>query len=166
MAATTRNERSCETPVDKLRQEFEKLLETVWSQGERAADMMGLRQPGRNWMPPADIVETHDAVLVRLDLPGVDPDTLDVILTGNMLTVKGHRLLEEVKTEDVAHRRERPAGIFSRAIPLPCSVDCDRVAAESKNGVLTITISKVESEKTRHIKVHVKKGATLHPEVT
>lgn len=154
----TKCDRPVESPVDKLRHEFDKLLETVWSQGEKAADAFGLRGGGKQWVPAADLVETHDSVLVRFDLPGVDPETLDVVLTGNMLTVKGHRLLDEIKAEDVAHRRERPTGLFSRSIPLPVSVDPDRVSAEAKNGVLAVTLSKTESVKPRHIPVQSRKS--------
>jgi len=151
-----RNETCCDTPVDKLRNEFDKLLDAVWSQGEKAADAFGLRGSGR-WTPAVDVVESADTIQVRLDLPGIDPEALDVALVGNMLTVKGHRIGEEMKVGETAVRRERPSGVFSRSIPLPAAVDPEKVAADAKLGVVTVTLGKQECAKSRQIRVHVAK---------
>lgn len=151
-----RSDGPCETPVDKLRNEFDKLLEAVWSQGEKAVDAFGLRGSGR-WSPAVDVVESADCVYVRLDLPGIDPEALEVTLVGNMLTVKGFRSSEEPKVGESAVRRERPSGTFTRSIPLPAAVDPEKVAADAKLGVVTVTLGKQETAKSRQIRVHVGK---------
>lgn len=158
MTTTHKSDRACDSPVDKLRNEFDRLLEAVWSQGEKAADAFGLRGNNKTWHPAVDVVETTETVQVRVDVPGVNPDALDIVLVGNMLTVKGHRCLEEIAAEDIALRRERPVGAFSRSIPLPVAVNADKVSAESRNGVVTITLAKEESAKSRTIHVQVKKS--------
>lgn len=143
--------RTHESPVDRLRQEFERLIDNVWTQGERAADAIGLKT--RLWSPIVDIVETSDSLQVLVDLPGLDPSEIQLVLTGNMLTIKGERKPHVIAAADVMHRRERNAGPFQRAIPLPIAVDPDQVSASSKNGVLTVTLRRVAPAAPREIRV-------------
>ena len=151
---STGNFRSGENPVDRLRQEFERWLETAWTQGERAVDAFGLR--GKIPGPEVDVVETPDTVEIAVDLPGVDPQAVEITLAGNMLTLKGMRVAPVLAPQDVSHRKERTSGQFSRSIPLPVAVDSEKVSAEAKNGVLIIHLSKEESLKPRQIHVKVK----------
>lgn len=161
MSSSTRGDRTTpETPVDKLRQEFERLIDAVWTQGERAIDAVGLRPLDKSWVPQVDVVESHDVVQVAVDLPGVDASQLDISLLGNMLTIKGQRSLNPHRPEDVCHRRELPGGPFKRSIPLPVAVDPDKVVAETKNGVLLVTLSKEERIKPRQIRVDSQSSAT------
>ena len=148
--------RTHESPVDRLRQEFERLIDNVWTQGERAADAMGLKT--RVWAPVADVVETSDSVQILIDLPGLDPSEIQLVLTGNMLTIKGERKPHVIATPDVMHRRERHAGPFQRAIPLPIAVNPDEVMATSKNGVLTVTLKRVAPAAPREIRVEPATG--------
>jgi len=152
---------SHETPVERLRQELDRVLDTFWTQGERAIDAIGLRPGGKHWVPDVDMIETCESVVVLCDLPGVDPQSVEILLTGNMLTVKGDRMLSPILHDgDVRHRQESPNGVFNRSVPLPASVDPDKVSAEARNGVLTITVAKRESAKVRQIKVDVKRAET------
>src|SRR6476661_3260977 len=153
-ASTT--ESTHDSPAEKLRDVVAGWIDMVATQGERAIDAVGLRIPGKPWVPSVDIVESPEQVVVRVDLPGVQPARVEVLLVGNMLTIKGESPVTALDQGESRHRHERPAGAFTRSIPLPVAVDPDHVAAESKHGVLTVTLAKEERAKTRHIQIGVK----------
>ncbi len=142
--------------VERLRHELDRWLDVAWTQGERAMDTLGIRGGERDWCPPIDVIETGDSVYVEVELPGIDPETVDVTLAGHMLTVTAP--IPPPKVEGHVRRRERPRGRFKRSVPLPVSVNADEVTAESSNGLLTVTIAKVEAEKEK--RVPVKAGST------
>src|SRR5262245_12094110 len=145
-----------DSPAEKLRDVVAGWIDMVATQGERAIDAVGLKIPGKPWVPSVDIVESREQVVVRVDLPGVEPQKVEVLLVGNMLTVKGETPASPLQQGESRHRHERPTGAFSRSIPLPVAVDPDHVAAESKNGVLTITLAKEERAKTRQLQIGVR----------
>ena len=145
-----------ENPTDRLRDVVAGWIDMVATQGERAFDAVGVRFPGRPWIPSADVLEREHDVVVCVDLPGIDPGKIEILLTGNMLTVKGECPESAVLKGETRHRRERPWGQFSRSLPLPVAVDPEKVSAESKNGVLTVTLSKENSAKPRQIQIGVK----------
>lgn len=137
--------------VERLRHELDRWLDVAWSQGERAIDSLGLRGGERDWCPPIDVRETGDAVLVDVELPGVQPGGVDVTLAGHMLTITAPIVAGEQQGE--VRRRERPRGRFRRTIPLPVSVDPEQVEAETKYGVLRVRIGKAENAKEKHVPV-------------
>jgi len=143
--------------LDKLRQEFEGFVDRARSSGERTLDALGLRQ-GR-FAPPVDLSETTEEVTIRVDLPGVDPNSVDVALSGNMLTLRGTRPVTEMATGETLHLQERSTGEFERTIPLPSPVDPSQVTAHAHNGVLLIRLPKKESAKVHQIKVQVPPSA-------
>jgi len=147
---------SCETPAERLREIVAGWIDVMASQGERAIDAFTRATPDKPWSPAVDLVESDDKVAVRVNLPGTDPAKVDVVLLGNMLTIKGETPDGDPQSGETVHRRERPAGPFSRSIPLPVPVDPEHVTAESKHGVLTITLAKEERMKPRQIQVGVK----------
>jgi len=149
-------ESKCESPAERLRDVVAGWIDLVASQGERAIDAFGMRPPGKPWVPHADVLESAEHVVVHVDLPGVDPQTVEILLVGNMLTVKGEQPAHAMRTDETVHRSERPTGTFSRSIALPVAVDPEKVSAESKHGVLTITLAKEERVKPRHIPIGVK----------
>jgi HSP20 family protein len=104
-------------------------------------------------VPTVDLAETDEAVLAKLDLPGVNPDEIDISISGNLLTVRGERKEEKEEKGKTFHRIERRTGAFSRSLTLPCAVNEDEVAAEYKDGVLAITLPKCEEAKSHKIKV-------------
>ena len=130
----------------------------VVEQGGRALDKFGLRTAGGPWLPTVDLVETADGVLVLVNLPGVDPDSIDLQVVGNMLTINGETPKCEAGEEQTIHLSERGAGSFSRSLPMPVSVNPESVSAEVKQGVLTIWLSKAEHLKPRKITVNVGGG--------
>ena len=139
--------------IDRLRQEFERWLESAWSQGEKAADAMGF-SGFKSGTPAVNVYETPDQVLVVASLPGVPPEGFDLTLVGNMLTIAGTYAEMETTPEAKQHQSERPTGPFHRSVPLPATVDADSVSAECSHGVLTVTIEKSASEKPRKIPVN------------
>ncbi|MCA9024265.1 MAG: Hsp20/alpha crystallin family protein [Planctomycetaceae bacterium] len=155
---TQQSEGLLTSSVERLRHELDRWLDVAWSQGERAIDQLGMRGAERDWCPPIDVVETGDAVHVEVELPGIDPESVEVTLAGNMLTVTAP--IRSVDQQGQVRRRERPRGRFKRSIPLPASVNPDEVTAETRHGLLTITVAKVEKEKVRHVVV---KGSASEP---
>jgi HSP20 family protein len=108
---------------------------------------------GGTWMPAADIFETENDLLVKVDLPGVDPKQTDVRVENNVLTIRGERQLEEETNKENFHRVERTYGTFSRSFTLPASVNADKIQANYKNGVLSITLPKAEQARPRRIQI-------------
>ena len=104
--------------------------------------------------PSLDVSETDTAVEVRMDLPGVTAKDIDVQVSGNVLTVRGQRQEEKEEKGRTFHRVERSYGSYSRSVTLPCPVAESEVAAEYRDGVLTITLPKTEESKPHKIKVN------------
>src|SRR6516162_2163742 len=105
------------------------------------------------WAPTADVYETGDNIVVKAELPGVDPKDLEVRIEDNTLFLKGERKLEKEVKEENYHRIERSYGSFTRSFALPSSVDADKTSAEYKDGVLTLTMPKREEAKRKTIKI-------------
>lgn len=145
-----------ENPADRLREVVAGLIDVVATQGGKAIDSLGLRMSGVPSSPAADVCEDAEAVLVFVDLPGVDPQQVEILLTGNMLTVKGEYPPHGPSAGQTIHRHERPVGPFTRSIPLPVGVNADQVTAESRHGVLTIRAAKVECAKSRPIPIEIR----------
>ena len=111
---------------------------------------------GSTWVPPVDIYQTgeHELVL-KAELPEMTREDIDVTVDKGTLTIKGEKKFSGEVKEEQFHRIERRYGTFSRSFSLPTSVDPSRVAAEYKNGVLTVTLPLREEAKPRTIKVDV-----------
>jgi len=107
----------------------------------------------RNWSPAVDIRETEDAFLVHAELPGLSKDDIAITLENNILKLTGERRFEKDVEEKEFHRIERAYGTFTRAFSLPSRVDSTGVKANFADGVLTITVPKVEEAKPRKIDI-------------
>ncbi len=105
------------------------------------------------WSPRADIVELEDEYHVTLDLPGIDPGSLDVTLDDGVLTISGERSVRDEVREGRFHRVERSYGRFARSFRLGPHVDASTVEAGLEDGVLTVTVRKAETAKPRRIEV-------------
>lgn len=106
------------------------------------------------WMPSLDMTETDGAVEVRMDVPGVKPEDIEVQLSGNMLTINGKRSEEKEEKGKTFHRMERSYGSFTRTVTIPCEVKDEKVDAQVRDGVLTIHLLKSEEARAKKIKVH------------
>ncbi|MGE5487616.1 MAG: Hsp20/alpha crystallin family protein [bacterium] len=109
----------------------------------------------RPWAPSVDIYETDNALVLKADLPDVNPSEVQVQIEEGTLMIKGERKFEKVNGHGGYHRIERSYGEFARYFSLPDTVDTDQVKADYRNGVLSITLPKKEAAKPRTIKVDV-----------
>jgi len=107
------------------------------------------------WAPAVDIYETPNELVVKADLPDVNEKDIDVRVENNLLTIRGERKFEKSVSEENFLRVERAYGSFSRSFSLPNTVNAEAIAAEYKNGVLTVTLPKREESKPRQVKVAV-----------
>lgn len=107
----------------------------------------------RDWSPAVDIRENEDAFLVHAELPGLSKDDVEITLENNVLKLSGERRFEKDVDEKEYHRVERAYGTFTRAFSLPSRVDSNGVKASFADGVLTITVPKVEEAKPRKISI-------------
>jgi HSP20 family protein len=103
---------------------------------------------------PLDVSGSEEQIRVRVEVPGVMPDDIDISLTGDVLTVSGKKVEEDDSDASTLYYTERGFGAFQRAITLPCAVDPDKVSAEHRNGVVTITLQKSEAVRPKRIKVN------------
>jgi len=107
------------------------------------------------WAPAVDIYEKGTDVVLKAELPGLDPKDVDIRIENNVLTLKGERKTDnEVKRESY-HRVERSYGTFTRSFTLPSTVDTTNVKADYKDGVLRITLPKREEAKPKQIQVDI-----------
>src|SRR5436305_5828848 len=107
------------------------------------------------WAPSVDIYETENRLVVKADLPEVDPKDLDIRVENNILTIRGERKFEKKVNEENYLRVERSYGSFARSFSLANTVNPDAIKADFQNGVLTLSIPKREEAKPKQIKVNV-----------
>jgi HSP20 family protein len=107
------------------------------------------------WAPAVDIYETEHELVVKADLPEVDPKDLDIRVENNILTIRGERKFEKKVNEENYLRVERAYGSFSRSFSLANTVNSEAIKADYQNGVLTLTVPKREEAKPKQIKVSV-----------
>jgi HSP20 family protein len=107
------------------------------------------------WAPAVDIYETEHELVVKVDLPEVDPKDLDIRVENNILTIRGDRKFESKVSEDKYLRVERAYGSFSRSFSLANTVNSEAIKADYRDGVLTLSIPKREEAKPKQIKINV-----------
>jgi len=107
------------------------------------------------WAPAVDIYETEHELVVKADLPDVNPQDLDIHVENNILTIRGERKFENKVKEENYLRMERSYGSFSRTFSLANSVNSEAIKADYQNGVLTLSVPKREEAKPKQIKVNV-----------
>jgi len=125
---------------------LEDAISRMWSE-PRAA---------RPWSPAVDIFENENELVLKADLPDVKLEDIEVRVENETLTLKGERKFEKEENTKGYHRIERSYGSFVRSFSIPATVESEKVAAEFKNGVLTVTLPKKEAAKPRQVKVSVK----------
>jgi HSP20 family protein len=138
--AKTRN------PFTMLRREMDDLVSRFWD-GEPEAWFTG------TFAPSLDLTESNDAFEIRMDVPGLEAKEIDVKVQGNTVTISGQRKEEKEEKGKTYHRVERRTGSFSRTMTLPCDVTENTVAADYKQGVLTVKLPKCAEAKATKIDV-------------
>lgn len=126
-------------------------MEKMRRQLDRMADNMTFRSVPS--FPALNVWSNADGLLVTAEVPGVQPDDLDIAIVNQTLTLSGRREPADLDENARYHRRERGCGEFKRTIELPYRVAANKVEAKFKHGVLTIVLPRVEEEKPRRIQV-------------
>ena len=136
--------------LDELQQEMNRVFDNLaYSSPTRKNDDLAA------FVPPAEMEETEDAIHIRLEVPGINPEDLDIQASAESISIRGERK-SETKTEDKGMKRtEFRYGTFQRMIPLSTRVNHNAVNAEYKNGVLELTLPKAEEEKQKAVKVQI-----------
>jgi HSP20 family protein len=111
-----------------------------------------------SFIPPVDIYEDDRQIVLKLEVPGMKQEDLDIQLENNNLTVRGERKFENEEKEENFHRIERRYGSFYRAFTIPNTVNADSVKADYDAGVLRIQLEKRPEAKPKQIKVEVGQG--------
>lgn len=110
------------------------------------------------WNPSVDIFENKDSIVLEAELPGMNPDDVNISIENNVLTLHGERKFEKKDDGDNFHRVERSYGSFTRSFTLPPTVSTENVEAAFDNGVLRLTLAKREEAKPRRIEVKATTG--------
>jgi len=134
--------------LTQMRREMDRLFDR-FSEGW---PFRGFAETGR-WMPSMDVCETDKELVVRAELPGMDPKEIDICLSGNVLTIKGERKNEREEKKENFHLVERSSGSFSRTLQLPAEVNADKIEASYKDGVLSVKMPKTEPEAVKKVEV-------------
>jgi len=131
--------------MTQVQSQFNRLVDQVW----------GGRQ--ESWMPAVDVFDKKDAVIVKAELAGMDPDDIQIEVDDNVLTIKGERTLKEAVENERYYRVERRFGSFQRSLALPQGVKAEDIVAGYEDGILTVTVPRAEIEKPKRIEVQAKK---------
>jgi len=107
----------------------------------------------RAWLPPVDIFQDQDNLVLRAEVPGVDKDNIDVRVENGVLTLQGDRKTETDLDDKNAFRRERIFGRFARSFTLPTTVDAARITAKYRDGLLEIVLPKAEAAKPKRVEI-------------
>ncbi len=131
--------------MSTVQNRFDRLFDSVWGGRQEA------------WLPAVDVFDTKDAVVLKAELAGMDPDDIQIEIEDNVLTIKGERRFEEKVDEERYYRVERRFGSFQRSLALPQGVKADDIAAAYEDGILEVRVPKAEEEKPKKIEVKAAK---------
>jgi HSP20 family protein len=132
--------------------DMSKTLDEVDRMFNAANRPLGLRSVPRGTFPVINIYDQGESAVLVAEIPGIDPNELELTVLNDTVTIKGKRLFEG-NDEDRVYRRERWSGEFSRTLTLPDAVDPDKVNAQYKNGVLRVTLEKAEKARAKKIQI-------------
>jgi len=111
---------------------------------------------GGVWNPAVDIFEDAEAITVKVEVPGINKENVNITLSGDALTVSGKTAEEKETRAGEYYRKEIRSGAFSRSFALPCPIQRDKVKATQKDGILEIVLPKAEEAKLREVTIDVK----------
>ncbi len=140
------------TPWKPLRElsNLRREMEDFWENFAGEREFLPMRG---EWMPALDVSETKDSLIVKAEIPGMEPKDVDISLSGDLLTIKGEKKQKTEEKKENFHRIETRYGAFSRTIRVPVSVDSDKIEASYDNGVLKIVLPKKEEVKAKQIEI-------------
>ncbi len=134
---------------DGMRREMDRLWDSFLERRPVKAEEEG------GFLPALDLAETDSELVVKCEVPGLDPKDIDISLSDGMLTIKGEKKQEREEKEADYHLVERSYGSFTRSIRLPKEVQGGKISASYKNGILKITLPKSEEAKKKEVKIKV-----------
>lgn len=138
-----------------LRRAVDRLLDDVVLSGRHTGRSAGNGMPAAAWEPAVEMYDTGDEVVVRAEMPNVDPSNVEVTVTAEAITIKGTVRQDEEKKDRSYYRRELRYGSYVRTLPLPAEVKGGDAKATYKDGVLEVRIPKAERAKPTSVKVQV-----------
>lgn len=144
-----------------LAREFDQLQTNIRRMLENPMDTFSTTAQPIGWVPPVEISETPEAIVLTAELPGLSLDDVAVEIDNDVLTVKGEKSNEFVNEDAKFYLVERSYGTFSRSFTLPNTVNADAIAAAFDNGILTITMPKTVAAKARGKSVPITAGAPM-----
>jgi HSP20 family protein len=112
---------------------------------------------GGSWAPAVDIYQQDGSIVLKAEVPGMDPKDVDIRVENNVLTLRGERKLDNDVKKENYHRIERTYGSFTRSFTLPNVVDTEKIKAEYRDGVLRVTLPTKEEAKPKQISISVTK---------
>ncbi|HEX5983165.1 MAG TPA: Hsp20/alpha crystallin family protein [Solirubrobacterales bacterium] len=136
--------------LDALQGDMNRLFDSFFGRREGA---VASGYGSRRWIPPMDLVETEDNLVLRADLPGVDRDEIEIEVKDGVLTVSGERKAQHEEKREGFHRVERSFGRFSRSLELPKGVEADNIEASYERGVLEVRMPKPAERKPTRIEI-------------
>ena len=136
--------------INKLRRDIDRLFDRLW-------DDFGMPLSTRveREMPSIDLSETEDTLIIRAEVPGINPEDLEISITDNILTIKGEMKQIDDEERGDYHRMERKYGFFSRTLQLPCKIVQEDVQATYKKGVLSIVMPKCAQVSAPEIRIKI-----------
>jgi HSP20 family protein len=137
--------------IDRLRRDMDRLFARLWDD----FGVPSFPRIARN-IPAIDLSESGEELIIRAEIPGINPEDLDISVTEDWVHIKGEMKQESVDEDDAYHRVERRYGSFTRDIHLPCRVMKEEVKAAYKEGMLTIVMPKCKPEPDRSFRVKVR----------
>ncbi len=111
-----------------------------------------------SWSPAVNIKEKGDAIVISVDLPGLEAEDVDITVDNGVLTIRGERSFEDASEGETYHRIERWHGSFERSFSIPNSVDPTKIEARFVNGEMNVTLPKRDESKPRSVKIEVSTG--------
>lgn len=134
--------------MQSIQQEMNRLFNTFFDPTTSNGDRQG-------WAPPMDLFERDEHFLLRVDVPGIAEDDIQIELEDNVLTISGERSSVDEQDKDGYHRIERVAGRFARSLTLPDGINPESIQAHLDKGVLELQIPKPEQRKPRRVAINV-----------
>lgn len=125
-----------------------------WSEFDRMQRALSrLITPSTVEFPPVNVWASEEEAIITTEIPGVDPDSIDISVAGESVTIRGSREPEKLSEGETYHRRERWSGQFTKTIDMPFTIEKSKVEATFSKGILTIIAPRAEEEKPKKIAV-------------
>jgi len=135
--------------LSDLRNEIDRLFEAPFGELAQGSRLLS------GWTPALDVFEDKDNLYVKVEVPGMKKEDIDISLHDGSLSISGERKTEQKHEDSEVYRSERFFGRFQRTVTLPTPVASDKVKAQYKDGILTVTLPKTEEAKPKHIDISV-----------